>query len=44
VILEEEIELLKKRPVATQGTNIDYSLIPKIEDVESLFKRMEAVE
>ena len=41
VILEEEVELLKKRPVATaQGSNIDYDLIPSKKDVNSLLERM----
>lgn len=44
VILEEEVELLKKRPVAQAGTNIDYDLIPSKEDVLRLLERMQAVE
>lgn len=43
VILEEEVELLKKRPV-TQGSNIDYDMIASKEDVLDLMRRMKAVE
>jgi len=44
VILEEEIELLKKRPVVQGGPNIDYDMLPSKEDVANLLKRMKAVE
>lgn len=44
--LEAEIEALKKRPVATQGTTveIDYSKLATAEDMLNMLERMKAVE
>ena len=48
-ILEEEVEALKKRPVATataavEVEKIDYSKLASAGDVQSLLERMQAVE
>lgn len=50
-ILEEEVEALKKRPVATEGgavsvevEKIDYSKLASASDMQSLLERMKAVE